>query len=58
MSNTESKEDTLGNLNILFTNKAINRTLNLTTEIKVPMNKKLVDILNEVNLEFHFEYCK
>ena len=57
-SKTESKEDTLGNLNILFTNKAINRTLNLTTEIKVPMNKKLVDILNEVSLEFYFEYCK
>ena len=54
IADTQTEENS-GSVTMEFTDKTINRTLRLYTNIKVPLNKRLVDILTEANLNFSFE---
>ena len=48
-------DGTTGNLSIVLKDSTINRTVALSTELKVPLNKKLVEALNEAELEYTFQ---
>ncbi len=48
----ESAKTSLGSLNLCIFDPAINRSVQLQSGVRIPINRKLVDMLHELNIEF------
>lgn len=51
----DTKDKDGGNMNLYYTDSRIRRSICLRTEMKIPLTRNLVDILNDAGVEFSFE---